>query len=344
MKDNQRIDELKKMLELGVISQTEFDTLSPKQTNSTHSVKKSWWKTKWFFLSLILLFASAALYYIFSGNPEKDANELCKKYVHCQLQNNLDYLNALYEVNDKINRGEYKFVAEIDSTLSILDAHYQNQDFNNNLIQSFSEYEKLEASALAKWSRSTSSGKEFWLLFDQKVESNSELKKSNKKLENLITDINEMKLQLSIGSPEELNELKQFTFNRLESLFGNWNESYFDPYEYFSYHVEQFFGKKNTSPKDVQMYINQQTNIGSANQTPIYETLVLKSKVGTDYIWEFATDYNFFDEDKETYMSCNKWYGVKVNSQDKIVFFKEVKIENRKELSAEEYNALMMGE
>ena len=197
---------------------------------------------------------------------------------------------------------------------------------------------------MAKWSRSTSSGKEFWLLFDQKVESNSELKKSNKKLENLITDINEMKLQLSIGSPEELNELKQFTFNRLESLFGNWNESYFDPYEYFSYHVEQFFGKKNTSPKDVQMYINQQTNIGSANQTPIYETLVLKSKVGTDYIWEFATDYNFFDEDKETYMSCNKWYGVKVNSQDKIVFFKEVKIENRKELSAEEYNALMMGE
>lgn len=344
MKDNARFDELKKMLDLGVISQREFDTLSSQQTNKNDSVKKSWWKTKWFYITLGILCTGGILFFIFSSDPEKDANELSKKYVECQLQNNLDYLNVLYDVNDKINRGEYKFVAEIDSELTVLDAHYQNQDFNDGLIESFSEYEKLESIALAKWNRSSSSGKEFWMLFDQKVETNADLKKSNKKLENLLTEINELKLQLSIGSSEELNELKQFAFNRLESLFGNWNETYFDPYEYFSYHVEQFFGKKNTSPSDVQMYINQQDNIGSANQTPIYETLSLKSKDGVDYIWEFATDYKYYNDENDTYMSCNKWFSLKMNDQDKIVFLKEVKIENKKELSAEEYNALMMGE
>jgi plasmid maintenance system killer protein len=264
--------------------------------------------------------------------------------VACQLQNNLDYLNALYDVNEKINRGDYKFVAEIDSELTIIDAHYQNQDFNNDLIERFSDYEKLESAALENWKRTSSSGKEFWLLYDQKVESNAELKKSNKKLEILLAEINENKLQLSIGSSEELNELKQFVFNRLESLFGNWNESYFDPYEYFSYSVEQFFGKKNTSPSNVQMYIIQQPNIGAANQTPIYETLSLKSKDGAAYIWDFATDYKFYNEENDTYMSCNKWYSLKINEQNKIVFFKEIKIENKKELTTDEYNALMLGE
>jgi hypothetical protein len=35
---------------------------------------------------------------------------------------------------------------------------------------------------------------------------------------------------------------------------------------------------------------------------------------------------------------------VKINEQQKIIFFKEIKIENKKELSADEYNSLMMGE
>jgi plasmid maintenance system killer protein len=344
MGDKARVDELKKMLELGVISQSEFDTLSSQQGNLNQSGKSKWWKNKWFFVSTGLLFVTVILLYLFKGSPEKDATQLSKSFVACQLQNNLDYINALYDVNEKINRGEYKFVAEIDSELTIIDAHYQNQDFNNELIDGFTEYEKLESASLVNWKRTTSSGKEFWLLYDQKVESNAELKKSNKKLEALIAEVNENKLQLSIGSSEELNELKQFIFNRLESLFGNWKESYFDPYEYFSYKVEQFFGKQNTSPSDVQMYILQQRNIGSANQTPIYETLSLKSKVGADYIWDFATDYKFYNEENNSYMTCNKWYSVKINEQQKIIFFKEIKIENKKELSADEYNSLMMGE
>jgi hypothetical protein len=338
----ERKEELRKMLDLGVISQTEFDTLSSQQSKINNSNKKSWWKTKLFLAAVGILSTSTILFFIFSHNPEKDVNELSKKYVDCQLRNNLVYMNALYDVNDKLNRSEFKFVAEIDSVLTLLDAHYQNQDFNDDLIESFSEYEKLESIALSKWSRSTSTGKEFWTLFDQKVETNAELKKSNKKLENLIAEINELKTQLSIGSSEELNELKQFAYNRLESLFGSWNESYFDPYDYFSYRVEQFLGKKNTSPSDIQMYINQQENIGSADQTPIFETLSLKSKEGEDFIWEFATDYKYYNDFNDTYMSCNKWYSLKLNSQDKIVFLKELKIENKKELSAEEYNALLM--
>ena len=342
--ENSRRDELKKMLELGVISQVEFETIISQQTNSNQTNHIIWWKKKWLYIFLGLFILSAFLYLSLSDDPDAKAKELSKAFVNCQLQNNLDYLNALYDLNEKINKGEYKFVAEIDSVLSELEAHYQNQDFNINLIESFSEYEKLESSAVANWSRSTSSGMEFWKLFDQKVESNAELNKSNKKLEILLADLNEMKLQLSIGSPEELNELKQFTFNRLESLFGNWDESYFDPYEYFSYRVEQFYGKKNTSPKDIQMYIIQQSNIGAANQMPIFETLVLKSMEGNNYLWEIATDYNYFDENNNIYMSCNKWYNVKINEQDKIVCLKEIRIENKKELSSEEYNALVMGE
>jgi hypothetical protein len=344
MEDKARLDELKKMYELGVISQQEFEVLCKQQNEPGPKVKTSFFKSKWFYVALGFLVIACTFFIITSKDPEKEADSLSKLYVSCQIENNLAYINALYDVSEQINVGHYSFVAQIDSVLQELDAHYQNQDFNAAIIDRYAKFETLETQASENWSKTSASGREFWRLYEQKIEAHPELKKSNKQLNKLLDQINESKLSISVGSIEELNEKKQFVYNRLEGLFAMWDEEYFDPYEYFSYRVLQFFGQKNTNPTDVQLYINQQPNIGYAQFSPILETLTLKKKEGDSYIWEFANDYKYYNENTEIYLTCNKWYSIQLNNQDKIEVFKELKIENKKELSAEEYNALNMGE
>ena len=50
------------------------------------------------------------------------------------------------------------------------------------------------------------------------------------------------------------------------------------------------------------------------------------------------------DENLNTYLTCNKWFNIKINSKDKIVVFKEIRTENIKTLSVDEYNAIEIGE
>lgn len=138
--------------------------------------------------------------------------------------------------------------------------------------------------------------------------------------------------------------MKQNIYYRLDYLFNNWKETYFDPYEYFSYKIEHFFDKKNILPRDLQPYINNSAKIGEAEFSPIQETLSLKSKEGDFDCWEFATDYKFYNENLNTYLTCNKWFNIKINSKDKIVVFKEIRTENIKTLSVDEYNAIEIGE
>ena len=341
-----RISELKLMLEMGVINEEEFDKLSNKKTSGKKRSSNNFLKSKWFYLiaSSILLLLFLVYFFLSSNNSEKAAITLSEKFVSFQLINNTAYINALNDVLEKIIGNEYTFVAEIDSVLAILESNYQNGDFNSNLEKSSLEYNELEINANKLWPKSTSSGKEFWLIFDQKVQSNSELNKIIRKQGNLLTEIKKNKSQLSFASVSELNEMKQNIYYRLDYLFNNWKENYFDPYEYFSYKIEHFFDKKNILPRDLQPYINNSAKIGEAEFSPIQETLSLKSKEGDFDCWEFATDYKFYNENLNTYLTCNKWFNIKINSKDKIVVFKEIRTENIKTLSVDEYNAIEIGE
>jgi hypothetical protein len=74
MKNNQRIDELKKMLELGVISQQEFEALSKQQNESVPKVKTSFYKSKWFYIVLGCTLSIVLFLYFFEKSKSINSN------------------------------------------------------------------------------------------------------------------------------------------------------------------------------------------------------------------------------------------------------------------------------
>jgi hypothetical protein len=228
----------------------------------------------------------------------------------------------------------------VDSVLSDLAVHFSNADFDNALIKATSVFESDEQLALVKWVRNSESGKEFWSEFERNNENNIELKQSNKKLENLLIEINRLKMEFQVGTPQELKELKESQFSKLSELFSMWDEEYFEPYDYFSYRVNQFMFRSNITTTDIKLYVDSHPELSSATIHPILETLELKEKTNTSEIWEFSTEYSFYNEFFENYTLSNKWYRVSLNESGKITSFVEFKVENKKEISADEYNGM----
>jgi hypothetical protein len=119
--NKERKEEFKKMLDLGVISQQEYDKLSNESKTDKPKRRK--------YLVPVLIFILVSLgslsYYFFSKpNVESLAIELSKDYVSYQLENNMAYLNKLYDIQEKINSGGYMFASSLDSELNVLNLQY----------------------------------------------------------------------------------------------------------------------------------------------------------------------------------------------------------------------------
>ena len=153
-------------------------------------------------------------------------------------------------------------------------------------------------------------------------------------------EINRIKMEFQVGTPQELKALKESQFSKLSELFSMWDEEYFEPYDYFSYRVNQFLYKTNVTPTDIKLYVDSHPELSNATINPIFETLELKEKTNTSEIWEFSTEYSYYNEFSENYTLSNKWYRVSLNENGKINSLVEYKVENKKEISADEYNGM----
>lgn len=333
---NSRNEEFKKMLDLGVISQEEYDVLVSGK-NDVEINKKSKKNYLWLVAVLLLGAVSVGIYFYLKPSAEVAAIDLSKKYVRHQLQNNTMYIDKLFDVQEKINDGTYVFASSVDSELNLLSAQYLRSDFDATILKSYLDLTRELKQAEVNWPKTSSQGKEFWFSYDMANNNNPELKKSNEKLNKLLADVAALKEECRVGSVEDLETMKSDAFSRMRTIFINWSGMNFDPYLFFAPTVERFFFHRNMSPTEVKTLIDSKAELYAASYIPERSSFQMTSCSKDNTTWQFKLDFDFFDDTIQLFRISKKTYSVTFNTAGKMVSLHEVNETNRKTMTPEEH-------
>ena len=337
---NSRNEEYRKMLDLGVISQEEYNVLiSGKNEMPTKTKNKK--PLVWGLILASLALISVGVYFYTKPNIEVQAIELSKKYVRHQLQNNSAYSSKLYDLQEKINAGTYVFATSVDSELNVLSGQYLRNDLEANILRSSLALTRELEKAELNWPKTSSDGKEFWFTYETANNNNAELKISNEKLAKLLADIALLKEECQIGSAEDLEAMKSEAFARMRTILTNWGTVNFDPYLFFASEVERFFYHRNMSPTELKTLIDSRDELYNATYIPEPGSFELTEKTREKETWEFRLSFEYYNPLTDLYVVSKKTYSVSFNQAGKMSSLFEVKETNRKSMTPEEYNMTM---
>jgi hypothetical protein len=313
--NKERKEEFKKMLDLGVISQQEYDKLSIESKTDKPKRRK--------YLVPVLIFILVSLgslsYYFFSKpNVESLAIELSKDYVSYQLENNTAYLNKLYDIQEKINSGEYMFASSLDSELNVLNLQYVGNSLDETIEASYTNIEKTIAAAELEWPKTEADGKKFWFTYDVAVNNDTELKQTTEKITKLINEIQAQKENIQLTSAEDIEVLKEKSYGLMRTIFSNWVNESFDPFMYFAPSVERFFSYQHLSPDQVINTVHEKIEFSYATYTPNFGSFELIEKNKDHEIWEYQVEVIYFDYN-ESSNKVRKKHRLMLNNSDKIM-------------------------
>ncbi len=314
--NNERKEELKKMLDLGVLSQQEYDKLSNESKTSSPKRKKLFVPL----LIFMLISLGAGAYYFFSKpSVESLAIEFSKEYVRYQLENNTAYLNKLYDVQEKMNSGGYKFASSIDSELNVLNLQYVGNSLDPTIEASYADFERSLQDAELEWPKTDSDGKKFWFTYEVAINNDTELKQTMDKINNLIKEIQAQKENIQLTSAEDLEVLKEKSYGLMRTIFSNWTNETFDPFMYFAPSVERFFSYQHLSPDQVINTVNETVEFSVTNFTPNFASFELKEKNKEHEIWEYQVEVIYYDYYRDTSKKVRKKHRLILNNSDKVM-------------------------
>lgn len=350
------IEQLKKLKELfdsGAISQEEFDKMRNeflRESMANDGVLAYQKKTGFalflsrnkFLLSFIGLLLIGGIFLFFYLQPDLDleAKKFSEKAIAFEQKNNEEYIRRLNDFILDYELKDYRTIGQVDKDFTQIQNEYNKHTLTADLAFQYRQYKEDEKKIKMEWSKNSKSGKSFWKKVDTYKLESIELSDQNNEIEKLESEINERKNKLKYGSSSDISNRKNEIYSKLNSFYSNKEEDYFDAYDYFSYHVEQYLLTKNTTPTEINL-INKRVGDYTNKETRLIEETLQLKQIEKEYeYWTYSTEFKCFRPSMEKYQICNVWYEVKLNKKSKIVSYKEIRTENKRLMSAEEYNNL----
>lgn len=352
----EQLKKLKELFESGAISKMEFDDMKAEflQESMAKDGVKSAKKKKGLSLFIsknkklllvisTILVAIIALVFYMQPDMESEAQKYATIYFECETKNNDAYISKLNQFIAEFESKEYTMSKQVDIEFNKIKNEYSKHTLTPDITVSFQALDNETNKLNEKWDIHSSKGNDFWNNFKSIKTKNSNLNSQYLQIDDLIKRIEEKRDGLQFGNSDDLNSRKNEIYSKLSSFYSDKESSYFDAYNYFSYNVEQYLLTKNTTPTDINLinkrigdYTNKETKL-------IEETLKLKKVEGNNEIWIYSTEFKAFRPSMEKYQICNVWYEIKMTRETKILSYKEFKTENKRLMSAEEYNNLFNG-
>jgi len=145
---------------------------------------------------------------------------------------------------------------------------------------------------------------------------------------------------IAYSDPNELKYRKNAVLNKMNGFYAAYSGGYLDAYNFFSYNVEKYLGKKNITPTDINLLVKSNTDWTEPSFRMASETVNLVNSSIDGETWEYATEFQCYRPTKEKYQISNIWYEVKFNKSGKITSYREKRVENTKYFTQEEYNSM----
>jgi hypothetical protein len=354
MEDNfEELKALKQMLEAGAITNEEFEKLKSdllRKSMAKDGVKSAmepsasslfFKKYKWIFIAIPIL-AIGIYFFIQNSKPDPKAGgeALAVQYCDCQKQNNEEYLTKLNEIIAQFEESGFEYSSEVDEKLNQLANEYSINTLSPSITACYKNFNLNNQEAERDFPKGSSEGKDFWFAYQAKVTGNEELISQIQKINDLQTAIYEKKESIAYSDPNELKYRKNAVLNKMNGFYAAYSGGYLDAYNFFSYNVEKYLGKKNITPTDINLLVKSNTDWTEPSFRMASETVNLVNSSIDGETWEYATEFQCYRPTKEKYQISNIWYEVKFNKSGKITSYREKRVENTKYFTQEEYNSM----
>lgn len=356
--DDKKIEQLKALktlFESGAISEAEYtkmkddflresmakDGVKSAQTPSPPSFIK---KNKFLLIGILALIIGAIVFYFLSRpNADEEAKILAQTYCDCQSKTNEEHIKSLEQFITDFDNNKYEFNKDVDLAIKKMIGQYEKYTYTADITNCHNAFVLAEKDAKTKWPRSSGSGTTFWSSFDKEVMKNQQLNEQKDKIIQLMDQIENKKASLSFDNSGEFQSHQYGILNLLNSYYTNMSSFEFDAYNYFAYSVERYLTRKNVTPTEINLILKKPGDYTEKMTKVVDETLELVETNDDFEIWRYSTEFRAFRTSMNQYQICNIWYEVKVNRSMKITSYKEIKTENKRFLSVDDYNQMFNG-
>jgi hypothetical protein len=357
MQDNfEQLKSLKELLESGAISKVEYDNMKAellRDSMANDGVKSAqkpsgfsafMGRHKWKFILLIAAIIGGffAMRY-FATDPKDQGKKLAESYCDCQKKKNEAYIARMTEFIETFETQEFQFAKDVEPLVTKMDNEYDKSTLTPDVSNCFKAYELKNKSAKQEWKNGSSDGKLFWSSFETTIINNTELVTQEEEITLLKERIQSKMAAMIFDNPQQYEMRKYQVSSILNGYFGNLESTYFDAYQYFAYTVEQYLKSKNITPTEINIIQKKESDYTSKETKLIDETLELTGVQDDRQTWKFSTEFKAYRTSMEKYQVCNIWYEIILNKSGKIVSYKEIRTENKRMLTPEEYNVMFNG-
>jgi hypothetical protein len=349
---NSNFDQLKKikaLYENGGLTEAEYNEMKNNLINDSVQNEKEttppipeppksfFAANKGILLLIALLFGGGiAAFFMLQKEPEKDAKLLAKKLIEIESEKQLSINQSLLTLLQAVESKTFEFKDEVDLKIT---------EITQTASNSMNYKSKLRAFELEKTKQLKNYREKDAALFTKTLEatfmSDFDLSRLIDEQDKLLKDIERVAQEIGLTNSEEFSVTKSNVSTFIHSFYSEYESQSFDAYNWFSYTVERFLTSKNVTPTQINIFQKKSTSDYTEKYVRLIdETLELVEKTDAVETWKYSTEFRAYRPSKQFYQVCNVWYEMKINAAQKIVSYKELKTENKKYMSADEYTTI----
>jgi hypothetical protein len=346
---NSNFDQLKKikaLYENGGLTEAEYNEMKNNLINDSVQNEKEtippfpeppksfFAANKGILLLIAFLFGGViAAFFMLQKEPEKDAKLLAKQLIEIESEKQLSINQSLLTLLKAVENKTFEFKDEVDLKIT---------EITQTAANSINYKSKLRAFELEKTKQLKNYREKDAALFSKTLEStymsNYDLSRLIDEQDKLLKDIERVAQEIGLTNSEEFSATKSNVSSFIYSFYSEYESQSFDAYNWFSYTVERFLTSKNVTPTQINIFQKKSTSDYTEKYVRLIdETLELVDKTDAIETWKYSTEFRAYRPSKQFYQVCNVWYEMKINAAKKIVSYKELKTENKKYMSADEY-------
>jgi len=354
MKDNfDELKSLKEMLNQGAISDSEFEIMkadiinksmakdgvkSAQKPNAFYTFIK---KFKWLFVGVIIFIGLIIfIYNSMQKDPVEEGEKLALEYCDCQQKNNEEYINQLNLFISGFDSSKIKFSNDITNKLYELESAHMSKAINQDVSDCFSKINLKLEDAIQYFKKGSSDEKKFLKALENKFELDANLSSQNQEILDLTAIANSLGGNICYTDQDELENRKNNIDMKMNYYYSSLSNESLDAFDYFSYKVDRFITRKNVTPTDINLIINQPSDYQNQKWKVASETIHLKSCLNDIETWEYASEFTCYRPSREEWQISNVIYEVKFNTSDRITSYREIKVEKTQYFSSEEYDEI----
>lgn len=346
---NTNFTELKKIKDLyenGGLTEVEYNEMKNNILNETVQSEKEiippppeppksfFAANKGIVMLLLLVFGGGiTTFFMLKKTPEKDAKTLAKQLIAIEIEKQVSINESLLSLLKDVESKSFEFKDEVLIKITEIGQNATNSGLYKSKIRAFE---------ISKNKQLKNYGEKDAALFlktlDATFISDSDLSRLQDEQEKLLKDIERVALEIGLTDSETFSASKNSISSFIHSFYSEYESPSFDAYNWFSYKVERFLTSKNVTPTQITIFQKKSASDYTEKYVRLIdETLELVDKIEDVEIWKYSTEFRAYRPSKAMYQVCNVWYEIKINGAQKIVSYKELKTENKKYLSADEY-------